>query len=855
MASFPSKASVVIIGQGGIVGASVAHHLIERGWENIVGIDKSAIPTDVGSTAHASDFCYATAHDQMTCNTTMYSIDFFEKRGRYAKVGGLEVARKDDDDRMAELQRKVASGKAFGTNATMISAAEAKAKMPLLEEDVIQGALWDPDAGLVIPRSQVVAGELVDEAVQTGKLQAFANTSATGLKIEDGRIKGVETTRGYIEADYVVVCAGLWGRLIAQMAGEDLPVMPVDHPLLWFGPYKEFAGTGKDIGYPLLRDQGNSAYLRDTGDPTTSEGGMIEWGYYEEKEPRLCHPRDILEKEECRLSPSQRDLDMEQIMAPLEKAMELTPILGELGYDEKRSFNGLLQVTADGGPSVGESANVRGLWYAVSVWVKDGPGTGKMIADWMTDGATQLDHHGVDVSRYYPFQQEEQYIHDRCYETAFKIYNPAVHNREPYTKGRGLRRSPFYEREVALGAHFMEAAGWERAHGYASNEHLLDTYGDKVPERLNEWDARHFWRVSNAEHLQLSEDVGMVNLSHFAIYDVKGADAEALMEYVCVAKVGGDTPLGKGVYTHFLDHLGGVRADLTVVRMADDHFRVMDGGDSGNRDFIWLKRQSQDQQLTNVIIEDRTTDFACLGIWGPNARATLARVVDDPLALTPENFPFATVQTLIINGVSVAAFRISYVGEQGWELHFAFDAGLIVWDALAAEGVTPIGVETYANSRRLEKSLRLQNADLLTEYNLLEADLARPKVKAADFHGKAAYLEQRARDQQPAYLCTLTMTDNIDASGVARYPVGICPVLHGSTAKTLSDSLGRRSYTTSMAYGPTIGKNIALAYLPNTYCKKGTELLIEYFGEQYPVVVESVGYQPLYDPDNLKPRS
>ena len=301
MAKFPGKAKVVIVGQGGIVGASVAHHLIERGWDDIVGIDKSAIPTDIGSTAHASDFCYATAHDQMTCHTTMYSINFFEQRGRYEKVGGLEVARVGDDDRMAELQRKVASGKAFGTNARMISAAEAKEKMPLLEEDMIQGALWDPDAGLVTPRSQVVTGELVEEAEKTGKLKAFANTPATDLKIENGRIVGVETSRGYIEAEYVVVCAGLWGRLIANMACEDLPVMPVDHPLLWFGPYNEFANTGKDIGYPLLRDQGNSAYLRDTGDPTTTEGGMIEWGYYEEKEPRMCHPRDLLEKKQTRL--------------------------------------------------------------------------------------------------------------------------------------------------------------------------------------------------------------------------------------------------------------------------------------------------------------------------------------------------------------------------------------------------------------------------------------------------------------------------------------------------------------------------------------------------------------------------
>jgi glycine/D-amino acid oxidase-like deaminating enzyme len=315
MAGFPEKAKVVIVGLGGIVGASVAHHLIGRGWDDIVGIDKSGIPTDIGSTAHASDFCYATSHDFLSCWTTLYSIEFFERKGHYARVGGLEVARVGDDARMKEIRRKVTSGRAFGTRARLIEPAEIKEKFPLIEEDMVQGGLWDPDAGLVIPRSQTVAGELVDKGVAAGKLQAFANTSARSLVIEDGRIKGVVTDRGTIMADHVVVCAGLWGRLIAEMAGEDLPVMPIDHPLTFFGPYNEFAGTGKEIGWPLMRDQGNSAYMRDTGDPKTAEGGQIEWGYYEETSPRLVHPRDLLEKEEARLSPSQRDLDMDQITA------------------------------------------------------------------------------------------------------------------------------------------------------------------------------------------------------------------------------------------------------------------------------------------------------------------------------------------------------------------------------------------------------------------------------------------------------------------------------------------------------------------------------------------------------------
>jgi len=853
MSKFPSEARVVIVGLGGIVGASVAHHLIERGWDGIVGIDKSGIPTDIGSTAHASDFCYTTSHDFLSCWTTLYSIDFYEKLGHYARVGGLEVARVGDDTRMDEIRRKASSAKAFGTGARLIDPAEIKQKFPLIEESLVQGGLWDPDAGLVVPRSQTVAGKLVDAGVASGRLQSFANTAATSLVIENGRIAGVVTPRGTIRADLVVVCAGLWGRLIAAMAGEDLPVMPVDHPLTFFGPYEEFAGTGKEIGWPLLRDQGNSAYMRDTGDPKTTEGGQIEWGYYEEKKPRLVHPRDLLEKEQARISPSQRDLDLEQIIEPLQRAIELTPILGELGYNEGHSFNGLLQVTADGGPSIGESQKVRGLWYAVAIWVKDAPGMAKLVADWMTDGRTEIDHNRIDYARFYPHQTVEKFVEGRCGEAAQKVYNPAVHPREPYATGRNIRRSPFHEREKELGGYFMELGGWERAHGYAANEHLLEKYGNRVPVRENEWDNRHFWRVSNAEHLAMSEDCGIVNLSHFAIYDVEGPDHEALMEWLCAARIGGEANVGKGIYTHFLDDQGMVRADLTVFRMAD-RCRVVDGADAGPRDFNYMKRVAQDRGL-DVKVTDRTSDFVTIGIWGPNARTTLKKVVENPAGLDPENFPFGAIRPIRIAGKDVTAFRISYVGEQGWELHMRYEDGFAVWDALRSTGVMAFGVETYANSRRMEKSLRLQNADLLTEYNLIETDLQRPKVKEADFRGKAAHLAHRARPHQPAMLCTLTMEDNVDRNGVARYPVGICPVLDPATGETLVDSEGRRSFTTSIAYGPTIGKNIALAWLPHAWCEEGRMLEIEYFSERYPVKVAAVGYKPLYDPENLKPRS
>ena len=851
--AFPQNAKVVIIGLGGIVGASVAHHLLKRGWDDIVGIDKSGIPTDIGSTAHASDFCFTTSHDFLSTWTSRYSVEFFEKLGHYARVGGIEVARVGDEARMNELKRKVASGKAFGTRARMMSPAEVKERFPLIEEDVIQGALWDPDAGLVIPRSQTVAGELVDQGVASGKLLAFANTPATSLVIEDGRIRGVVTPRGTIRADLVIVCAGIWGRLIAEMAGEDLPVFPVDHPLTFFGPFTSFEGTGKDIGYPLLRDQGNSAYMRDTGDPTTAEGGQIEWGYYYDAAPRLCHPRDILEKEFTRLSPSQRDLDIEDLIEPLERAIELTPILGQLGYNESHSFNGLLQATTDGLPSVGESQKVRGLWYSVAVWVKDAPGIGKLVADWITDGRTHLDHSSIDYARFGPHQLQADHIAARCTQTAAAIYTPPVHPREPFKGGRDIRRSPFYQREAELGGYFMELGGWERAHGYAANEPLLEKYGDRVPVREHEWDNRHFWRVSNAEHLEMSENCGIINLSHFHITDISGPDQVALLEWLCAARIGGNGAVGKGIYTHFLDDQGNIRADLTVLRLAD-RCLLVNGADAGPRDLTYMRRVAQDRGL-DVALTDVSEDRITIGFWGPNARANLQKVVDTPAALEPEAFPFAAIRTLRIAGKEVTAFRISYVGEQGWELHMAYEDGLAVWDALRSTGAIAVGIETYANSRRLEKSLRLQNADLRTEYNLFEAGLARPKVKEADFRGKASHLEYAARAHQPAMLCTLVITDNIDSNGIARYPVGILPVLDPDSGETLVDDLGRRSYASSVAYGPSVGRNIALAYLPWSYCQEGRSLNIDYMGEILPAKTTAVGYAALFDPENQRPRS
>ena len=859
---FPSEADVVIVGVGGIVGSMLAYWLADLGQKNIIGLEKSTIiPSDIASTAHASDFVYNTTHDKLGCWSTSFSRKFYEDNGFFLKKGGLEICRIGDDERWEELKRKVASGKAFGTNVRLITAAEAVEKFPLLDEKSMIGAMWDPDAGLVIPRSQEVVNFAVETAKEKGALRTYTNTPAKGFEIRNGKIVGVKTDKGTIKTNKVVIASGIWGPLMGDMAGVGVPLMPVEHPLLFFGPYDEIQDTKEMLVHPLLRDQGNSAYVRDTG---KFHGGMLEWGYYEDKNPRLVDPEDIGNPDKTMLSDSMRYLELEEIAEPLEKAFETTPILSELGWDEKSSFNGLLSVTADAGSLIGESPEVRGFWLCEAVWVKDGPGCARLCAEAMVNGKTQVDMHSFDIARFYPHQKERDYVKTRAYENAQTIYTPAVHPREPYISQREMFVSPFYEREKELGGHFEnEVAGWERALAYISNREKLDKYIREVPIRENEWDKRHVpYDIANAEHLAMSDSVGMINLSHFPIMDVKGPDAEKMLEYLSVAKVGGNTPEGKVIYTNFLDEDGGVHADLTISRLGNDSYRVVTGGADGNRDWVTLRNYRDDNGL-DADISIRTHDIATLGLWGPKAVETLGNFID-PNEIDIKNFPFASANNLTLNllggkKVDVWAARISYVGESGWELYFNNnkDDGIALYDSLLEIGVIPVGIETYANSRRLEKSFRLQGADLETEYNAIEAAIQRPLVKEADFHGKAAHLAQREEDPC-AILCTMTL-DALNVSGKTRYPVGISPIIDPLTGEVPLDNKGRRSYTTGMSYCPSLKKFVVMGYLPKEIAIQGKSLLIEYFNKDgdglYPITVQIVGKGSLYDPTNDRVRA
>jgi glycine cleavage system aminomethyltransferase T len=364
--------------------------------------------------------------------------------------------------------------------------------------------------------------------------------------------------------------------------------------------------------------------------------------------------------------------------------------------------------------------------------------------------------------------------------------------------------------------------------------------------RKYEWDARWWSPIINAEHLAMRERVGMVDLSAFAIFDITGPAALDYIQKMTVAQM--DVAVGRVVYTPLLNAAGGIKADLTIMRLGDNHFRVVTGGFDGMRDKKWFTDHLPADGSAQL--SDLTSTWATLGVWGPQARNLVQSVTEDDMSNAA--FPFAACRWVDFGPVRALASRISYVGELGWELYVPFEQGARLWDILwqagQAFGVAPVGIGVYGVTARLEKCYRAYGNELEQEYNLVEADMARPQVKPQEFIGKVAYLKQRA-EPPAAILCTLTVNDNTARSGFKRQMMGREPILTAD-GKPIEDAHGRRSYVTSAGSGPSIGKTILMSYLPPAYAQAGAQLKVEYFGEHYPATVAVVGNRPLFDPNN-----
>ena len=824
----------------GIVGCSVAYHLSRLGWNDVVLLDKGILPDPGGSTGHASNFIFPVDHSREVTQLTLESVRQYEELGVFTASGGIEVAR--TEERLEELRRRLASAVSWGVEpASLVTPAEVKELVPYVEESVIVGGFYTPSVGVV---DSLRAGTIMrDRGQAAGGLGAFENTEILGLDVEHGRIRRVRTTRGDIEAETVVIACGVWSPRVARLAGASIPLTPAVHQMIEVGPVPRFAGASTEITFPIVRDMDAGMYER-------QHGTGLQIGSYAHR-PILWEPDEIPSDEASSLSPTELPFTQEDFELQLEHARELVPeILGDDSVGIRYAINGLLSLTPDGLPIIGETPEVRGLWSAAAVWIKEGPGVGKAVAEWLTHGEPEIDLQSSDIARFYEHQRTRAHVRARTAEGFNKTYG-IVHPSEQWESNRNVRLSPFWARERELGAFFFETAGWERPQWYDANRRLLAEFGDRVEQREEEWESRWWSPIISAEHLAMRARAALFDLSAFCVFDVLGPGATAGLQRIAMRQM--DVAAGRVVYTPVLNRNGGFRSDLTIMRLGDEHFRVVTGGLHGMADLKWFADQLPADGSAQIV--DLTSAWCTLGLWGPRARDILAGTTRDDVS--DEGFPFATCRTLEVGPLRVLASRISYVGDLGWELHVPIEQGARLWDVLweAGEphGLIAAGIGVYGTTGRLEKCYRAFGFELDGEYDVVEAGMAWGSVKEEDFVGKEAHVAQRASDPA-AVLCTLTVDDHTSRAGVRRYMLGHEPVLTRD-GKPLVDGKGRRSWVTSAGAGPSIGKHILLAYLPPERANVGEQLAVEFMAERFPVTVEVVGSTPIFDPENIRIRS
>jgi glycine cleavage system aminomethyltransferase T/glycine/D-amino acid oxidase-like deaminating enzyme len=834
----PSTQRVVIIGAG-IVGNSLAYHLTRLGVTEITLLDKGPLPRPGGSTGHASNFIFPVDHNKHLTELIAESMRQYEALGLRMQCGGVEVAR--TEARMQELERRIDSGVSYGVERLeMISPVRIKELVPYLDESELIGGFYSPTASVV---ESIPAATIMRERAAEAGLTVMDETEVLGIDVEGGRVRAVQTSRGELEADRVVIACGAWSPRIARMAGAKIPLTPMIHQMIEVGPVPRFAGAKQQIEWPIIRDMDNFMYEHQKW-----EGLHI--GSYAHR-PIALTSDEIPSLKDAKLSPTEMAFTEEDFAPQLQAARGLMPeILEDPSVKTHYAINGVLSVTFDGLPLLGETPEVRGLWSAAAVWVREGPAVGKTLAELMVHGDSEIDIHGCDIARAHPHQRTRAHVLARANEGFPKMYG-IVHPAEQWGSDRPNRVAPFHARQQALGASFIETGGWERPNWYESNAGLLEEYGDRIPRREAEWDARWWSPIINAEHLAMRDRAAVIDLTAFAVFDVTGPAALDAVQRIAMRQM--DVAIGRVVYTPILSPSGGFKADLTIMRLADDVFRVVTGAAHGMADFKWFADRVPADG--SVQIHDRTNAYSTLGLWGPRARDILGSLTSDDIS--HEGLAFGRCREIEVGSLPVLISRISYVGDLGWELYVPFEHGTHLWDGLleagAPHGIIPAGIGVYNTTGRLEKGYRAYGAELDSDYDVVEAGMAWGKVKDQDFVGKEAHVAQR-ESEPVAHMCTLTVEDHTSSSGVKRYMPANVPIL-GADGRPLVDAKGRVSYVTSAGSGPSLGAYLLMGYLPPEQAVVGTELSVRYLGDRYPVTVRSADSTSLFDPDNERIRS
>jgi 4-methylaminobutanoate oxidase (formaldehyde-forming) len=803
-----SKARVVIIG-GGVIGCSVAYHLAKLGWKDVVLLERKQLTS--GTTWHAAGLIGQLRTSANMTKLAHYSAELY--RGLEAEtgvatglrqVGSVSVAL--TDERKEELFRQAAMARAFDVPVEEISPTEVKEKYPHINLEGVKAGVWLPTDGQGDPANIALA--MAKGAKQHGAV-IKERVKVTGVARDGRRITGVDWQaedgdQGHIACDMVVNCAGMWGHQVGRMLNTNVPLHACEHFYIVSEPIKGLTQM------PVLRVPDECAYYKE-------DAGKILLGAFE-PHSKPWGMDGIPESFEF----DQLQEDFDHFEPILERAINRLPMLAEAGIHT--FFNGPESFTPDDAYHLGLAPEMDNVWVAAgfnSIGIQSAGGAGMALAQWMQDGAKPFDLGDVDISRMQPFQGNKTYLYERSKETLGLLY--ADHF--PYLQkrtARGVRRSPFHHHLLKAGAVMGEAAGWERPNWFAND--------GQAREYEYSWKRQNWFENAAAEHAAIRTGVGMYDMSSFGKIRVEGPDAEAFLNYIG----GGDysVPVGKIVYTQFLNDRAGIEADVTVTRLSETAYLVVTPAATRPADQTWMMRHKGN---FNVVITDVTAGEGVLAVMGPKAREVLQ-------AVSPNDFsnavnPFGTAQEIELGMGLARAHRITYVGELGWEIYVSADmaghAFEVLQEAGQAYGMKMCGMHMM-DSCRIEKGFRHFGHDITCEDHVLEAGLGfAVKRDKPDFIGRDAVLRKRDEGLN-ARVVQFKLTDPE-------------PLLyHNEPVIRDGEIVG---YLSSGNYGHHLGAAIGMGYVP---CKGETAEQV--LASSYEIDVAGIrvkadaSLRPMYDP-------
>jgi glycine cleavage system aminomethyltransferase T/glycine/D-amino acid oxidase-like deaminating enzyme len=812
---FPTQAQVVIIG-GGVIGCSVAYHLTKLGWRDIVLMERKDLTC--GTTWHAAGLVETgTFTSLVKSDMSKYTQDLFQRLGEetgqdtgFRRVGYLELA--SSEEWVEGLRRAADFGRYQGNVIEELSPSEIKRLWPLLKPDDLLAGFFCPDDARVNPVDATMA---LAKGARMGGALVFEDTKVTAINQKNGRVTGVVTDKGEIKADYVVNCGGMWGRELGQMAGVNVPLHAAEHYYLITEPID---GIHPDL--PILDDPARFAYYRE-------ETGGLLIGLFEP----VAAPWGMDGIPESfkfdELTP-----DWDRMIPHLEQAMERIPAAKAAGVH--KFFCGPESFTPDREPLMGEAPELKNYYVAAgfnSLGILLAGGVGQVMAQWIVDGLPPIDVSDVHIARILPFQNNPRYLRDRTVEVLGLTYAQDYFNLQNET-ARNIRKSPFHDRLAEAGACFGAYAGWEYPDWFAPE--------GIEPKVEYTWGRQNWFEYAAAEHRAAREGVILMDYSVMGKLLVQGRDAEKVLNRICANDVA--VPVGRCVYTQWLNERGRIEADLTVTRLAEDQFLVLTGDGTITAAQAWLKRNIAPD--AHVFVTNVTSAYSVLNIQGPKSRDLLSRVTN--VDMSNEAVPFLTLQEIDIGYALVLALRVSYVGELGWELYIPTEFSLHVFDMLVEAGkdvgLVFAGLQAL-ETLRLEKAYRNYGNDVDNLDTPLEAGLSRfvDFDKPGGFIGKEALL----RHKQTGIKHRLVQFLMDDPEPLLYY---------NETIYRDGEPAGR---ILAGGYGHTLGASVGLGYVENKegvtadYIKSGI-YEVQVAGVRYPA---KASLQPMYDPTGERVRS